>query len=134
MDRWLDPAPCGPSVIVQSSLTSAQQLSHRGDPPPHFSTHEYTATGVAMVIINTNHQRIVITMATVGAAKVVGWDKEGGPFKDTSHRGELELQQEMGTMKRRRRKVHLHDPVCHWDEVPRFTSCQTGSVFLKTNM
>lgn len=38
-------------------------------------THGYTGTdGVTMVIINTNHQRIVVTMAAAGAAEVVGWD------------------------------------------------------------
>lgn len=33
-----------------------------------------------MVIINTNHQRIVVTMATVGAAEVM-WGGGGGHLK-----------------------------------------------------
>ena len=41
-----------------------------------------------MVMINTNHLRIVVTMATAGAAEVVGW--RGGPFKDIGHWGEGE--------------------------------------------
>lgn len=52
-------------------FTSEHALSNP-PPLPHLLTHDYTATdGVAMVIINTNHQRIVVTMATVGAAEVM---------------------------------------------------------------
>lgn len=70
-----------------------------------------------MVIINTNHQRIVVTMATAGAVKL--WDGMEGEvhFKTvvTRERGEegrrclifreLELQEETKMRRRRRRGV-----------------------------